>query len=53
MYSNNRKSYLKSGKKRYALSRVIFAFRAIIFVNCQADKKIKMQDLEEALEVKC
>jgi hypothetical protein len=53
MDSNNRKSYLKSGKKRYALSKVIFAFRAIIFVNCQADKKIKMQNLEEALEMKC
>jgi len=46
MYSNNRKSYLKSGKKWHTLSKVISRCRTIVFVNYQSDKKIKMQNFE-------
>jgi len=46
MDSNNRKSYLKSGKKWHAFSKVIFRCRTMVFVNFQADKKIKMQNFE-------
>ena len=46
MDSNNRKSYLKSGKKWHALSRAIFRYRKTAFVSFQDDKKTIMQNLE-------
>ena len=52
MDSNNRKSYLKSGKKWYTLSKVIFTCKTIVFVNYQDDKKIKMQNFGEMPEVR-
>lgn len=50
MDSNNRKSYLESGKKWLALSKSIFGGRAITFVSFQDDKKTVMRNFE-ALEV--
>jgi len=48
MDSNNRKSYLKSGKKWHTLSRTIFRGMTTAFVSFQDDKKTIMQNFENS-----